>query len=256
MSEERPIAVFDSGAGGLAVLRALQRCLPHEKFVYFADQAHFPYGERAPADVRTLTLAAAERLAHERAIKLLVVACNTASAAALPDLRRRFAFPVVGIEPAIKPARALTRSGCIGVLATRATAAAGTLRDLIARVAADVRVVVRPAPELVAEVEAGLPDPDRADALLEAALRPLRAAGADVLVLGCTHFAFVRERARRLLNGIPVLEPAEAVARHAADLLHERGLAAADQGGGVTLMTSGDPVRLEALARRLLPLLA
>jgi glutamate racemase len=256
MSEEQPIAVFDSGAGGLAVLHALQLRLPGERFVYFADQAHFPYGERAPEEVRDLTLAAAERLERERAIKLLVVACNTASAAALPELRRRFAFPVVGIEPAIKPARALTRSGCIGVLATRATAAAGTLRDLIARVAADVRVVVRPAPRLVAEVEAGLPDPARADALLEAELRPLQAAGADVLVMGCTHFAFVRERARRLLGGVPVLEPAEAVARRAADLLRERGLATAGGRGAVTLLTSGDPARLEALAGRLLPLLA
>lgn len=255
MSEERPIAVFDSGAGGLAVLHALQQRLPGERFVYFADQAYFPYGERSPEEVRALTLAAAERLEREQAIKLLVIACNTASAAALPELRRRFAFPVVGIEPAIKPARALTRSGCIGVLATRATAAAGTLRDLIARVAADVRVIVRPAPRLVAEVEAGLPDPARADALLEAELCPLRAAGADVLVLGCTHFAFVRERARRL-GGVPVLEPAEAVARRAAEQLRERGLAAAGGRGAVTLLTSGDPARLEALAGRLLPLLA
>src|SRR6185312_1582035 len=174
--DERPIGVFDSGAGGLPVLWAMAALLPSERLVYAADNANFPYGERGADEVRGLTLAAAERLVTSHDIKLLVVACNTATSAALPALRQRFALPIVGVEPAVRPACALTSNGRVGVLATRGTAEGDRLATLIAREAAGVEVIVSPAPGLVEAIEDGLHQSAAIDAALGAALAPLRRA--------------------------------------------------------------------------------
>ncbi|HEY7294642.1 MAG TPA: glutamate racemase, partial [Dehalococcoidia bacterium] len=211
-----PVGVFDSGVGGLAVLWALRALLPNENLQYFADQAHFPYGPRPAAQVRELALAAGERLLSAGA-KLLIVACNTASSAALPLLRERLAVPVVGIEPAIKPACAATRSGRIGVLATDGTVQGAALTALVGRVAQGVEVVCIAAPGLVELVERGEVRSAEAHARVEAAARTLRVAGVDVVALGCTHFAFLKPLVQECLGPeVTVLEPAEAVARQAA----------------------------------------
>jgi glutamate racemase len=249
----RPIGVFDSGVGGLAVLWALAGLLPDERLVYHADAAHFPYGERSEAEVRALSLAAAERLVESFDIKQLVVACNTATSVALSDLRLRLDLPVTGIEPAIRPAVARTRVGRIGVLATRATAAGTRLSELIAREAGDVEVLVAPAPALVEAVEQGLIDSERTDVALRAALEPLRTAAVDVVVLGCTHFAFVGSAVQQILGpGVTVLEPAGVVARQAARVLAERDLLAPPEArGSLTYTSSGDVRELEERASRL-----
>jgi glutamate racemase len=255
--DDRPIGVFDSGAGGLPVLWAMAALLPSERLVYAADNANFPYGERSADAVRGLTIAAAERLIATHDIKLLVVACNTATSAALPALRQLFALPVVGIEPAVRPACALTSNGRVGVLATRGTAEGDRLAALIAREAAGVEVTVSPAPGLVEAIEGGLRQPAAIDAALSAALAPLQRANCDVVVLGCTHFAFVRQRVMAQMGaGVAVLEPAAAVARQAARVLAEHDLLAlAGRGGEILYTETGNPARIEALATRLRPFL-
>src|SRR5579875_1563077 len=250
--DDRAVAVFVSGVGGLAALWALADLLPSEHLLYHADTAHFPYGERSEAEVRALTLAAAERLLRDHDVKLLVVACNTATSAALPQLRARLPIPVVGIEPAVRPARALTSNGRIGVLATRGTVTGGRLAALIAREAGDVEVIVTPAPAVVAAVEDGLRDAAAVDRALAASLMPLRTAAVDVVVLGCTHFAFVRERVERLLGpNVAVVEPAAAVARQAARVLAERDLLApAGSPGAIVYTSSAGDAHMAALAAR------
>ena len=251
--DDRAIGVFDSGVGGLAVLWALAELLPNERLVYHADTAHFPYGERSAGDVRALTLSAAERLLAEHDIKALVIACNTATSAALPDVRARCALPVVGIEPAIRPAVARSRTGRIGVLATRGTVEGSRLAALIEREAGGVEVVVAPAPELVEAIERGAAEDEALADLLSGALAPLRTADVDVVVLGCTHFAFVRGALQQLLGpDVAVLEPAAAVARQAVRVLAERNLLApAAHHGSIVYTSSGDPDQFAAHAARL-----
>jgi glutamate racemase len=254
-ANDGPIGVFDSGVGGLAVLRELRRRRPAEDLLYYADQAHFPYGPRDRAEVRRLALAAAELLVSLGA-KLIVVACNTASSAALPVLRAGIDVPVVGIEPAVKPACALTRCGRVGVLATSGTVQGEALDALVGRVAGGVTVHRAAAGRLVELVERGAHETPEARAELVAALRPLREAGVDVVALGCTHFAFVRDAVEREMGpSVTVLEPAAAVARQTARVIAERGIEAAPGRAGVTTYHSSDDVKrvlaaVAALERR------
>lgn len=252
-ADSRPIGVFDSGVGGLSVLAELRRLLPSEDLIYYADQAHFPYGVRSADDVLRLTSAAVESLLAEDA-KLMVIACNTASSAALQPLRARYAVPFVGIEPAVKPACRMTRTGRVGVLATSGTVQGRALRALIERVADGVEVVTAPAGELVELVERDDLDGSAAVDVIDRALAPLREGGVDVVVLGCTHFAFLRPLVQRLLGPeVNVLEPAEAVARQAARVLEQRGLAASpDRMGTVRYRSTAGDERIAAAAARLL----
>jgi glutamate racemase len=252
VSSDGPIGVFDSGVGGLSVLRALHALLPHESLLYFADQANFPYGPRSVGEVRALALVAGRRLIVHGA-KLVVVACNTASSAALPLLRQRLGVPVVGIEPAVKPACAATRTGRIGVLATAGTVQGAALAALVERVAGGVEVIRAPAPGLVDLVERGELDSAEARDRVAAALRPLRAAGVDVVALGCTHFAFLQRLVQDCLGPeVLVLEPAAAVARQATRVLRERGLECSGrEPGTVCYSTSGDRATLLRQVERL-----
>ncbi len=244
----RPLGVFDSGVGGLSVLREIRRRLPAEDVVYLADQAHVPYGGRDPAEVRALCLGAFGHLVA-RGAKVVVVACNTGSAAALEAGRRAFPrVPFVGMEPAVKPAAACSRAGVVGVLAT-----AGTLRGepygrVVDRFARGTRVVARPCPGLVEAVEAGETDGPRVRAALAEALTPLLAEGADTLVLGCTHYPFALPVIRELCGpGVEVIDPAPAVARQVARVLEAaEALAPAGAPGRVEYGTTGSP---EAFAR-------
>ena len=222
--DQRPIGIFDSGVGGLSVWREIVQQLPHENTVYIADQAHIPYGPRSLAEVRGYSVAVARQLL-ERDCKLVIVACNTASAAALVDLRAAFPeIPFVGMKPAVKPAAEATRSGVIGVMATPATFQGAFFAEVVENFARGARVVEQVCPGLVEHIEAGTLETPAAEALLRSFLEPIQAAGADTLVLACTHYPFAMEAIRRLAPGLRMIDPAPAVARQAGRVLLARGL--------------------------------
>ena len=226
MNSARFVGIFDSGVGGLSVYREVARALPHERILYLADQAHVPYGARSLEEVRELS-EGITRYLLTRGAKLVVVACNTASAAALHHLRRVFpGTPFVGMEPAVKPATEKTRSGVIGVIATEATFQGDLFASLIERYAGGVRVIARACPGLVGAVEAGAADTAETKTLLQQCLGPLVAAGIDQLVLGCTHYPFLERAVREIVGpDIAIIDPAPAVARQTARVLALRGLA-------------------------------
>lgn len=227
-----PIGLFDSGVGGLSIWRQVVHALPSEPLLYVADQAHVPYGHRSAAEIQAHSQAIADYLVAE-GCKAIVVACNTASAVALEPLRQRFPqLPILGLEPAVKPAVQLTRSGVVGVMATPATFQGQLYRATVGRYATAVQVVEQVCVGLVELVEQGeLEGPD-CDARLMGYLKPMLAAGADTIVLGCTHYPFVIESIRRLVGpSMAVVDPAPAVARHLADVLAREGLLAPAERG-------------------------
>lgn len=255
-NKQRPIGVFDSGVGGLGVWREIARQLPHEDIVYLADQAHVPYGSRQLAQVRELA-AGVTRFLLEQGAKAIVVACNTASAAALHHLRRTFpAVPFVGMEPAVKPAVERTHNGVVGVIATQATFQGELFASLVERYAGAVQVLTQTCPELVKVVESGALDTPATETLLRKYLAPLIQAGADQLVLGCTHYPFLRPAIERIVGtGVEVIDPAPAVARQTRRVLAQRGLETAQSEAGRWIFyTSGDTATFAALLARLLPL--
>ena len=249
-----PIGIFDSGVGGLSVWRQVVHHLPCESVLYLADQAHVPYGNRSAAEIQHFCLAVADQLV-DQGCKALVVACNTASAVALQPLRRRYPdLPILGLEPAVKPAVALTRSGVVGVMATPATFQGQLYRATVGRHASDVRVVEQVCIGLADLVEQGQLEGDDCDHTLRSFLEPMLAAGADTIVLGCTHYPFVIEAIRRLVGpSLAVLDPAPAVARHLGEVLRQRGLALPpDSGAGShRFFTTGDEQSFDRAVSRL-----
>jgi glutamate racemase len=244
--------MFDSGAGGLAVLSEVRHLLPGEDIIYFADSAYFPYGPRPAAEIR----ARAESVTRDllaRGAKLIVVACNTATSAAVAHLRATFDVPFVGVEPALKPAAERTLSGKVALLVTPGTARGEKLAALIDRYGVEVAVQTIEAPGLAERVEAGGADDDATRELLHRYLAPVRVSGADVLVLGCTHYAFLREAIERELgDGVAVIEPSEAVARQVKRVLSDRRLRSPRaEGGGVLYLCSGNEAAFAALRRKL-----
>ncbi|MEY2618772.1 MAG: hypothetical protein RL522_1774 [Pseudomonadota bacterium] len=245
MNVAAPIGVFDSGIGGLSILRALRRELPHEDFVYFADTANAPYGERDEDFVLERAERITRDLVERLSIKLLVVACNTATAAAIESLRTRWPhLIIVGVEPALKPAAATSRTHRVGVLATRGTLASEKFKQLHASLASQAEFVLQPCDGLAAAIEAG-------DAALTAslceryvgALGPLgtQADQIDTLVLGCTHYAFALPDFVRLAGPeIRILETGEPVARHTRRLLETASrLQSTARSGQLVLQSSG-----------------
>lgn len=250
----RPLGVMDSGVGGLSVLRHLRAELPAEDLLYFADQAHIPYGPRPAAEVRAFS-AGIVRYFLDRDAKLIVVACNAATAAALDHLRQTFPdVPFVGMEPAVKPAAAQTRSGKVGVLATPGTFNSHRYASLMARYAAHIQVYEDPCAGLVQLIEAGAFDGGETRELLQRVVAPMVAEGVDTLVLGCTHYPFVRPLLQDVAGPhVAIIDPAPAVARHTRNVLQQRGLTApASQEGRLQCFTSGDAERLAALTAQLL----
>lgn len=248
----RPIGVFDSGSGGLAVLAELRRLLPGEDFVYYADTAYFPYGPRPAGEIRDL----ADRVTREllaQGAKLIVVACNTATSAAIVHLRASFDVPFVGMEPALKPAAARTVSGRVALLVTPGTARGEKLAALIDRYGAEVTVQTIEAPGLADRVELGDLDGEETLELVRRYVGPVTTSGADVLALGCTHYAFLRPAIEReLAEGIVVIEPSDAVARQAKRVLAQGGLLnRRTEGGRVRYLTSGNGAAFERARRRL-----
>lgn len=220
-----PIGVFDSGMGGLTVAHAIVDRLPQASLLYFGDTAHIPYGTKS-AD---LVLQYSENISQfliESGCKVIVVACNTASAAALPQLRARWPeIPFIGMEPAVKPGAKATRSGLVGVLATAGTFKSQRYASLMARYAKGVAMVENPCLGLVEQIEAGQLDTPATEALLRSILEPMMEAGADTFVLGCTHYPFVAPLIRSIIGpDRALIDPAPAVARQLERVLRERGL--------------------------------
>lgn len=245
-----PLGVLDSGIGGLSVLIHLQRQLPAEHVLYFADQSHIPYGPRSAEVIQAYT-AGITRFLLRQGAKLIVVACNTATAAALDALRSTFPdVPFVGMEPAVKPAALTTRSGKVGVLATPSTFNSNRYAGLMARYASGIQVYEDPCSGLVQLIEAGALDAPETRALLERVVSPMLDAGVDTLVLGCTHYPFIRPLLERIIGeDIAVIDPAPAVARHTRFVLQQHRLIAPDgQEGALRCFTSGDPRQMEAFA--------
>lgn len=252
----QPIGVFDSGVGGLSVWRELTTLLPDESTIYLADQAHIPYGARTAADVEALTHEAAEWLLAQDA-KLLVIACNTASAAALSSLRQRWPdVPIVGMEPAVKPASAHTVTHKVGVMATPGTLNADRFTSLLERFASGVEVHTQVCPGLVELVEAGDLDGPLVESHLHSLLDPLVAADIDYLVLGCTHYPFLAPAIQRVVGErVTLVDPAPAVARQAERLLAAHGLLATEGSAPAhRFYTTGDVAPLRISISQLLDL--
>lgn len=239
------IGIFDSGVGGLSVLVEVQRELPQADIVYVADRGRAPYGPRSLEEVEEISLDVASWLI-ERGATCLVVACNTASAAALESIRSRYpGLPVVGMEPAVKPAAIATRSGKVAVVATSATFQGRLFASVVSRFGADIEVITRACPEWVEMVEAGIVSGPGAEQAVREVMEPIRAQGADTVVLACTHFAFLAP----LINEVSsweVFDPAPAVAR-------QTGRVAPDVvgAGTLTLAASGDATEFQRLAAAL-----
>ncbi|HEX7394127.1 MAG TPA: glutamate racemase [Anaerolineaceae bacterium] len=248
-----PIGIFDSGVGGLSVLRAIRQQMPSQPVIYFADQDHVPYGLRSLEEVRAFS-EAITRFLLDQGTSLIVVACNTASAAALHFLRGVFpAVPFIGMEPAIKPAAETTRSGVVGVLATPATFQGSLYASVVERFAQGVTILQDTCPGLVAEIERGCLSGLETHAILEHALLPMLAQGIDTVVMGCTHYPFVIPLIAEIAGpGVRVIDPAPAVARQTGRLLAQHGwLAKGSDLGPARFITSGDPQKFTEL----LPLL-
>jgi glutamate racemase len=252
--DNAPIGVFDSGVGGLSILRQLRLLLPEEPVLFHADQAHVPYGPRQLDEVRRFSIGIA-RFLIGRGAKLIVVACNTASAAALEDLRSAFpSTPFVGMEPAVKPAAEQTRTRTVGVLATPATFQGALFASVVERFAQGVRVIPQTLPGLVERIEAGDLDGAETRRIVRAGVEPLIALGADTLVLACTHYPFVIPVIVDAAGpGVQVIDPSPAIARQAARVLDDRGLRSTRPGQReVTYFTSGEPVRMREMALQLI----
>lgn len=242
------IGVLDSGVGGLSVLREIHRLLPDVPTLYFADQAHIPYGPRSAAEIHAYVETIADFLIGQGAA-VIVMACHSASAASLHDLRARNPhIPFVGMEPAVKPAAEATRSGVIGVLTTQATADGALYKRVVARFAANVRVITQVAPELVTLVEQGTQDTAEGATTLHRLVDPLIAEGADQIVLACTHYPFLAANLRQITDAA-LVDPGAAVARQVARVLPS-GIR--PNTGANRYFTSGDPTAFQAMLKRLI----
>lgn len=220
-----PIGVFDSGLGGLSVLREIRYLLPYEDLLYVADSAYVPYGDKSEELIQQRSLFLARFLLDQGA-KAIVVACNTATAAAVALLRQELpAVPVIAMEPALKPAAAATRSGTVGVLATVGTLASARFAALLARYSGAVKIITQPCPGLVEQVEAGELDTPHTRRLLERYIRPLLTAGADTLILGCTHYPFLSSQIAQIAGAnTSIIDTGPAVARQVQRVLARRAL--------------------------------
>ncbi|NIE74064.1 glutamate racemase [Pantoea sp. Ap-967] len=243
-----PVGVMDSGVGGLSVLAEIQRLLPDESLLYVADCGHVPYGEKSPDYIRQRCRAIAAFFRAQGA-KAMVLACNTATVAAVADLRELYPdWPLVGMEPAVKPAAAATRSGVVGVLATTGTLQSAKFAALLDRFANDVRVVTQPCPGLVERIEAGDLGSAQLRQLLQGYVQPLLAAGCDTLILGCTHYPFLRPLLADMVPAdVAVIDTGAAVARQLQRLLDARGLLAEGPAREAAFWSSADPQALSAV---------
>ena len=244
------IGVFDSGIGGLSVFREIRKVLPEQSYIYFSDNAHCPYGEKTREYIieraRTIT-----RVLLEKGCEIIVVACNTATAAAISTLREEFPVKFIGMEPAIKPAAQATKTGVVGVLATAGTLKATKYIDTRARWAQNVHIVEHIGQGFVELVEKGITTGQEAESTVRTSLMPLLDASADMIVLGCTHYPFLADTIKKVAHEaypdrkIEIIDPAPAVARHLIEVMAEEGIQTACKDGfNIELHASGDPTTL------------
>ena len=244
-----PISIFDSGVGGLSVLRAIREQMPNESVIYFGDQVHIPYGPRPMEQIRNFSEAITTFLLQRNA-KIVVVACNTASAAALKYLREKFPdVQFVGMEPAVKPAAEYTQTGKVGVLATPATFQGALYASVVERFANGVELLQDTCPGLVQQIEQGNLDGGETRKILEDALYPMLEKNIDTVVLGCTHYPFVIPVIQQIVGDkVRVIDPAPAVAKQVGRLLEAGGMRSNSQTkGGVKFYTSGDSETLKSM---------
>jgi glutamate racemase len=252
ITNDAPIGVFDSGVGGLSVLREIRNALPHDDLLYVADSGAAPYGER-PSEFIAARAEAITRFFVSQGVKAMVVACNTATAMAIRSLRSQFDIVIVAIEPAVKPAAVLTRSGIIGILATTQTLASKPYLRLVEKHGGGMKILTQACPELVACVERGELDSTNTYAWVEHYVMPLLTQGADTLVLGCTHYPFLAPVIREIAGpSVTIVDPAAAVAKE----LHRRLTAGKllsnhNAGGAERFWTSGSPRPVRAVITQL-----
>ena len=238
-----PVGVFDSGVGGLSILREIEAALPAEAVLYVADSAHAPWGDKAPEYVRERGLKIGWFLVNQGA-KAIVIGSNTGTAGSAEALRAALPVPVVGVEPGIKPAVAATRSRVIGAIVPAAVGESERLRSLLERFGGDVKVVIQPVPGVVEHIEAGDLDGRELRVMVEAYVRPMLDAGADTIVLGSTHYVFLKPLLRDIAGeDVTLIETGAAVARQLGHVLDERGLRSGEAGRDERFWTSGDPAR-------------
>lgn len=251
---EKIVGVFDSGIGGLSVMRALRALLPFQPMIYLGDQAHVPYGVRQVEEVRQFSHVIT-RFLMDQGARLIVVACNTASVAALRSLREMYPqTPFVGMEPAVKPAAEQTRSGTVGVLATTATFHTAMYASVVERFAHGVTILEDDCPGLVSQIEKGDLDGAETKQILERALHPMMEKGVDTIVMGCTHYPFVIPLIQQIVGpDVRVIDPAPAIARQVKRMLEAHQLVAEEIApGALRFITTGDPVQFACMIQTLL----
>lgn len=255
---DAPIGVFDSGAGGLTILSRLHEVLPHERFIYFGDTANCPYGVRSDEEITALTLAACQFLIQQ-GVKIIIIACNTASQATLTTLRATLHdIPFIGVVPAVKPAARLTKKGRIGIAATNQAAKALYLRQLIDEFAEGIQAFAVGCPGLVTLVEQGCFEGPEVEETVRQALMPVLMEDIDVLVLGCTHFPALRPIIERIVGPrVQVIDSGQAIARRTHLVLQTEGMFApatllAHGGGEIEIWCSGDPEAFSRVATHIL----
>lgn len=249
------IGIFDSGVGGLSVFREIRKVLPDERYVYFSDNAHCPYGEKTREYIIDRACAITDFLLAKGA-EIIVVACNTATAAAIAELRERYDVPFIGMEPAVKPAASCTKTGVVGVLATAGTLKADKYLTTRGKYAEEVRFVEHVGEGFVELVENDNTTGAEAENVVGNSLIPLLEAGADTIVLGCTHYPFLSDTILKVASehfpdqAISVIDPAPAVARHLLDVMTSEGLIRND-GFRIELHSSGDDTSLTQLLKKI-----
>jgi len=238
--DARPVGMFDSGIGGISVLESFQRIAPNEDIVYFADTAWFPYGPRPAAEVRKRSFAITHRLLASD-VKLVVVACNTASGAAITDLREAFDIPFVGMVPGVKPAASRSPSGNVAILATEGTFDGELYTRVVEDFGRGAKITAVPGTGLAALVEVGAAGTEQAREAIQKALGAHVRAGIDTVVLGCTHYHFLAADIAAEFPGLEIIDTSESVARRAVQVLDERDARSPSQGpGAISLIVSGD----------------
>ena len=249
---QAPVGIFDSGVGGLSVLREIHLALPAEPVDYVADSANAPWGDKPPEFVRERGLKISRFLIAE-GVKAIVIGSNTGTAGSAEALRSTLTIPVVAIEPGIKPAAAATRSGVVGAIVPAAVGGSDRLAALLDRFGSEVKVIVQPVPGVVEHIEAADLDSPALRRMLEGYVRPMLDAGADTIVLGSTHYVFLKPVLREIAGpDVALIETGAAVARRLGMVLEERGLRAEGGDGKERFWTSGDPARSESVISALL----
>jgi glutamate racemase len=249
-----PIGIFDSGVGGLSVMHSIRHLLPHEAILYLGDQCHVPYGSRSSEEILKFSHEITRFLLSIGA-KIIVVACNTASAVGLHELRKSFPdIPFVGMEPAVKPAAENTRSGVVGVLATPATFQGQLYASVVERFAVNTILLQSTCPGLVQQIEEGELETQKTRSILESALHPMMALGVDTVVLGCTHYPFVIPLIQEIVGpSVEVIDPSPAVARQVARILDMQGIRTTGKYLHTpTLFTTGKLIPFKTLLTRLI----